>query len=329
MTALVGHEAVWREWRAARGGSRMHHGWMLVGREGLGKALFARAAAADLVAMPGVPQPEPEVHPDILWLSPLPASDEDARKRDDGKPFALKRSISVDQVRAMQRRLVTRPTLGPCRAVIIDSADLLEKSAANALLKTLEEPPAGTFLLLVAHQPGRILPTIRSRCRVLRFRPLDAEEMAGVLDRQHSQFDPINRSAAIAVGDGAPGAAIAFAEQDLGPAWALMTRIVREGDPGLALRSALVAAVGGRPDRERMAALLTAARRVLMATIGEGGAARHAALADAHHTLTQLAREAVTHNFDTGALLMEIGALLAGVAPIRDGAQVNPGATRP
>lgn len=317
MTGLIGHDAVWREWRAARGSARMHHGWMLVGREGLGKATFARAAAADLVAVPGVPQPAPETHPDILWLSPLPATEEDARKREDGKPYTLKRSISVDQVRAMQRRLVTRPTLGPCRAVIIDAADLLEKAAANALLKTLEEPPAGTFLLLVVHQPGRILPTIRSRCRVLRFRPLDAAEMARALDAH--AFDSLNRSAAIAVGDGAPGAAIAFAEQDLGKAWAIMTQITAEGDPHLVLRSGLVGAVGARPDRERTAAVLTAARQALMATIGTGNAARHTALADAHAGLVALAREAPTYNYDAGALTLEIGALLASAAPIRDG----------
>ena len=113
---LIGHEPVWREWHAARAGRRMHHAWMLVGREGLGKAAFARAAAIELVAETGVPQPAAEQHPDILWLTPLPANEDEVKKRDDGRPYATKRNISVDQVRAMQRRLVTRPTLGARRA---------------------------------------------------------------------------------------------------------------------------------------------------------------------------------------------------------------------
>ncbi|MFM9653789.1 hypothetical protein ACKI1S_48265, partial [Streptomyces galilaeus] len=88
-------DAVWQAWRAALGGHRMHHAWLLSGREGLGKAGFARAAAAELVTEPGVPQPPPEHHPDILWLSPLPATDDEAKKRDEGRPFATKRNISV------------------------------------------------------------------------------------------------------------------------------------------------------------------------------------------------------------------------------------------
>lgn len=315
--ALLGHAAVWREWRAARGGRRMHHAWMLVGREGLGKAGFARMAATELVVEPGVPQPPPEHHPDIHWLSPLPASEDEAKKRDDGRPYALKRNISVDQVRDMQRRLVTRPTLGACRAVIIDAADLLEKAAANALLKSLEEPPQGTFFLLVVHQPGRLLPTIRSRCQVLRFRTLDADEMARALDQGAPGIDTLTREAAIAVGAGSPGAALAFAEQDLGTAWQIMRQIVARGDPDLALRSALAAAIGQRPDRERQFAALVAARMVLVdAMAGHTDPAR---LADAHTALMALGREAPTYNYDAGLLMHEIGALLAGVARTREG----------
>eukprot|EP01042_Synura_sphagnicola_P015176 gene15176-19194_t len=227
---LLGHDAVWRAWRAARAGARMHHGWMLVGREGLGKAAFAGAAAAELVAEPGVPQPDVDHHPDIHWLRPLPASEEDVKRRDDGRPYAVKRNISVDQVRGMQRRLITRPTLGSRRAVIIDAADLLEASSANALLKSLEEPPQGTFFLLVVHQPGRLLPTVRSRCQVLRFRPLEPDEMDRALALLAPEIDSLTREAAIAVGSGSPGAALAFAEQDLGKAWQIMRQIVARGD---------------------------------------------------------------------------------------------------
>jgi DNA polymerase-3 subunit delta' len=129
---MIGHDDAWKTWRNGIASGRLHHGWILAGREGLGKATFARAAAAEWVSEAGAKQPPPESHPDILFMTPLAASDDDARKQAEGKPYALKRSISVDQVRLMQRRLVTRPTLGDRRAVIIDSADLLEKSAVNA-----------------------------------------------------------------------------------------------------------------------------------------------------------------------------------------------------
>lgn len=318
MSDLVGHDGVWREWEAARGGRRMHHAWMLVGREGLGKAAFARAAALELVAEPGTHQPPIEHHPDILWLAQLPANDDEAKKRDDGRAYATKRNISVDQVREMQRRLNTRPTLGSRRAVIIDPADVMEKGAANALLKSLEEPPQGTTFVLVVHQPGRLLPTIRSRCQVLRFRTLDAGEMGHALDMQAPGLDTLTREAAIAVGAGSPGAALAFAAQDLGKAWQIMRQIVARGDPDLTLRTGLAAAIGQRPDRDRQMAALTAARMVLVEAMG--GLQSHTALADAHTALVQLAREAPTYNYDAGLLMLEIGALLAGVAQTRDGA---------
>ncbi|EGD58614.1 DNA polymerase III, delta prime subunit [Novosphingobium nitrogenifigens DSM 19370] len=316
---LIGHEAVWREWRTARAGHRMHHAWLLAGREGVGKAGFARAAAVDLVAEPGIPQPPPEHHPDIHWLRPLPANDDEAKKRDDGRPYLTKRNISVDQVREMQKRLVTRPTLGSRRAVIIDAADLLEKASVNALLKSLEEPPQGTFFLLVVHQPGRLLPTVRSRCQVLRFRPLEPDEMGHALDRLAPELDALTREAAIAVAAGAPGAALSFAAQELGPAWQIMRKIVAHGDHDLSLRAQLSAAIGQRPDRERQVAALNTARMVVANALHDADDATRLRLVDAHGRLVALAREAPTYNYDPGLLMLEIGALLAGVGRTREG----------
>src|SRR5690606_2668551 len=127
---LAGHDDAWRAWRAAIDSPRMHHGWILAGKRGIGKAAFALAAARELVAEPGV-APSKGDHPDVIVLEPLPATADDEKKRDEGKPYQRKRNISVDQVRAMQQRLTTRPTLGARRAIVIDPADDLEKSAAN------------------------------------------------------------------------------------------------------------------------------------------------------------------------------------------------------
>ncbi len=320
MERLIGHDEAWAIWRAARVGQRMHHGWILAGREGLGKARFARAAAADLVAEPGVPQPPIGAHPDIHVLEPLPSSEDEAKKRDEGKAYNRKRNISVDQIRGVQRRLVTRPTLGARRAVIIDAADDLEKGAVNALLKSLEEPPEGTFFLLVTHQIGRLLPTVRSRCTVLRFQPLAPDDMARALAAEAPQLGGAALEAAIAAGSGAPGAALAFAELNLGGAWQIMARLAAEGDTDLALRGELSSSLGPRPDRERLLAVVEAARRVLVEAMAHSNDAKRLKIVEAHAALSSLAAQVPTYNFEPALLLLEIGGLLASVARTRESA---------
>lgn len=316
---LVGHDDAWREWRTATVSARMHHGWILAGPKGLGKGAFARAAARELVAEPGVPQPE-GMHPDVIVLDPLPANEDEEKKREEGKPYQTKRNISVDQIRRMQARLVTRPTLGSRRAVIIDPADDLEKASVNALLKSLEEPPAGTFFLLVTHRPGRLLATVRSRCRMLRFAPLGAEAVDAILRREAPSADAATRAAAIAAAEGSPGAALAFVGQELAPLHALMQRIMREGDAGFALRGALADEVGARPTRERLLAALDLARATLAGDLRTAHRARQLKLIEAHSAITRLGAQAPTYNFDAGLLIMEIGGLLASAAMPREAA---------
>ena len=311
---MLGHDDPWRQWREALGGERMHHAWLLAGQRGLGKMSFAEAAARELCAEPGVTQPRGQ-HPDIHVLTHLPKDDKEERKREDGKAYEVKRNITVDQIRTMQRRLNTRPTLGSRRAVIIDPADDLEKSGANALLKSLEEPPAGTFFLLVAHRPAKLLPTIRSRCRVLRFPRLDDNDLARWLAAQAPEADAATREAAVRAASGSPGVALDFVERDLAPLDALMTRIVTNGDESFELRGRLADAIGARPDRERVAAILDLARSVLANRMA--GRDRHnlTGLVEAHADLVRLAGQAPTYNFDAGLLVMEIGTLLASAAP--------------
>jgi len=315
---LIGHEEPWREWRSAMGSGRMHHAWILAGRQGLGKATFALAAARELVAEPGMAQPE--FHPDIIVVDHLPTNDDEAAKKAEGKPYSTKRNITVDQVRQLQHRLVTRPTLGSRRAIIIDPADDMEKSAVNALLKSLEEPPVGTFFLLVSHRPGRLLPTIRSRCRTLRFPVLSPEEVDAVLAREAPAVDRAARAAAVAAAEGSPGAALGFVEQELGPVHAVMDRLVEEGDPHFTLRGTLAAEIGARPDRERLLATLDLARAVLAARAGPAPAPQRPRIIEAHSKLCALTAQVPTHNYDPGLLAMEIGGLLASAALPREAA---------
>ena len=311
--SYIGHEPAWREWRAALGGERMHHGWILSGRRGVGKSAFALAAARELVAEAGVPQPAGE-HADIITLTNLPKDDVEAKKRDDGKPFELKRNISVDQIRRMQQRLTTRPTLGSRRVVIIDPSDDMEKGASNALLKSLEEPPVGTFFVLIAHRAGQLLPTIRSRCRILSFPEVSEEDMQAVLARETPQAAPAMRDAAIAAASGSPGAAIDFVELDLGQMHGLMRQIAERGDASFALRGQLADAMGPRPSRPRQLAAIELARAVVTGRMHQVSRANIPALVETHSDLVRLAGQAPTFNFDPGLLVMEIGTLLSHLA---------------
>lgn len=319
--SFVGHDEAWREWRGAIGSVRMHHAWLLAGSRGVGKGAFARAAARALVAEPGVSQPDEGMHPDVLLLEPLPDSDDEAKKRDEGKPYKRKRSISVDQVRGLQTRLFTRPTLGARRAIIIDPADDLEKSAANALLKSLEEPPAGTFFLLIAHRPGQLLPTIRSRCRVLRFAPVGEAEIDAILRREAPEADDATRAAAIAAAEGSPGTALTFVDRGLGKLHGLMRRILAEGDPELVLRGAMANELGARPDRERILAALELARATLSQAVMDAPGPQQLRIIEAHGALVRLSAQAPTFNFDPGLLMLEIGGLLASAALPREPAR--------
>ncbi len=309
-----GHEQALSEWNSAMAGARMHHGWILAGKRGLGKMSFALAAARALVAEPGVPQPDGD-HPDILILTHPPKDDKEIAKRAEGKAFEVKRNIPIDLIRAMQQRLTTRPTLGSRRVVIIDPADDLEKNASNALLKSLEEPPAGTFFLLVAHRPARLPATIRSRCRMLRFPPLDDAEIGTILAREAPEADAATRIAAIAAAAGSPGVAREFLALELGAVEALMRQLVREGDPMFALRGKLATVIGARPERDRIHAMLDLARAVVAAAVEDAPAARYPVLAESHAKLVALSAQVPTFNFDPGLLAMEIGTLLASAAP--------------
>ena len=310
------HAGAWAAWRDAMAGERMHHGWLLAGKAGLGKMDFALAAARELVTEAGVPQPA-GAHPDILVLTYGPKDDKAEKAAADGKPFELARSIRIKQIRAMQKRLTTRPTLGARRAVIIHPADDLEVAAANALLKSLEEPPQGTFFLLVVNRPARLLPTIRSRCRMLRFPVLSDDDLAAMLADQGLPADP----AMLAAAEGSFGAALAYAGQDLAPIAEVIETLLARGDPGFALRGQLAARIGPRADRERMVAVFELAQsltaRRARNTVDPDTRLR---LIEAHAALVQLAAQAPTYNFDPAMLPFEIGTLLVAAAPASEAA---------
>jgi DNA polymerase-3 subunit delta' len=179
---LYGHETAERQLRDAFASGRMHHGWLITGLEGIGKATlayrFARYVladpverAADTLDVPPDTRAARQVlalsHPGLLVI----------RRAWDPKTKRFPATIPVDEVRRLKAFLGRTAADDAWRVVIVDRAEELNVSAANALLKSLEEPPPRTVFLLVASAPGRLLVTIRSRVRTLDLAPLDDEAL--------------------------------------------------------------------------------------------------------------------------------------------------------
>ncbi len=171
---------------------RLHHGWLITGPRGVGKATLAWRIARFLLAeAPGGglfgPPDTLDVAPDNPVARRIAAGSEPGlmaiRRVVNDKTGKLQSQITVDEVRKLRTFFGLSATDGGRRVVIVDAADELNANAANALLKLLEEPPARAILLLVAHQPSRLLPTIRSRCRELRLAPLGPDAMARALEQ--------------------------------------------------------------------------------------------------------------------------------------------------
>ena len=311
---------------------RLHHGWLIAGPEGIGKRSFALAAAAHLLTRSPDDQgdhfrgnldgPEGRLlaqdkHPDCHYITLGPQNDKEARKAEEGKPYDLARNIKVDQIRALQRRLTVRPSLADRRVIIFDSADLMERNAANALLKSLEEPPADTVFLLIAHNPGRLLPTIRSRCLVLDFPALSDPEMADALRAARPELPDAEIAALVRLGQGAPGQALSFAGLDMAKIDALLTEIADHGDASQRARIALGALVANKANRERFQALLHYAPRFAARRIRDLRDDRLPGAIAAWQEIGALASRAVVLNLDAAAVAFQIGGLLARLAPPR------------
>ena len=184
-----GHETIARQIVSAYRDGKLHHALLLGGPQGIGKATFAFHLARHLLKFSdpaGAPDElttaDPQsslsrqmatgAHPAVLYLT---------RPR-GAKDGTFKTEITVGEIRRVNKFLAMTSHDRSNRVVIVDPVDDLNRNAANALLKNLEEPPSRTFFLLIAHSPGRILKTIVSRCLSIRFSPLDAKTLLDVLD---------------------------------------------------------------------------------------------------------------------------------------------------
>jgi len=239
---LVGQSAAEAEFLDAARGGRLHHAWLITGPRGVGKATLAWRIARYLLAAPPPGGLFAEPVPQTLNLDPEHPVARRMRSGAEARLFVLrrpwdpdakrlKREITVDEARKLKGFFALSSADGGRRVVIVDAADELNPNAANAILKILEEPPEGAVILMIAHQPSRLLPTIRSRCRVLRCGPLDTADLAEALGRD-------------------PGAGVSeLAQGSVGEAVGLMQAA------GAETYSELIALFARLPDFDRPAAL--------------------------------------------------------------------------
>ncbi len=322
MTPLHGHDAAVAAFRAGLDAGRLHHAWLIAGPEGIGKALFADKAALRVLAgasglpvdTPGldVPDDHPAArlaaagsHPDLMRLERL--------AKEGGTELA--RSIGVEQVRGLQRLFATTASMSPWRAVVIDSVDDLERNGANAVLKNLEEPPASTVFLLVSHSPARLLPTIRSRCRLLRLSPLDDDAMTSALEAALPDAEPEEIRALARVGEGAPGRAIAWRGLDVGALDRAMEALVREGDPVNARRAALAQSLAPKSAQPRYEAFLARAPSRIAAAARERSGNALAEAIRLWERASALAGSATHLSLDPQSTVFELAGMLAALAP--------------
>lgn len=318
---IAGHDKAVELFRHAWDSRALHHAWLLAGPRGVGKATFALAAARRLLcdaagppsqlAALDTPEDHPIArliaagsHPDMRWLQRLP------KEKGEG----LARNISVKQIRELSELFDLSPAMSDWRVAVIDTVDELEPSAANALLKMLEEPPPNTVFFLVSHAPGRLLPTIRSRCRRLELHALRSDAMTSVLEAQLPEMSEAERMALIPMAAGSVGRALAFASLDLGPLERSAAAILREGDPDNSKRSALASQLGRKAAADRYSAFLDVLPSLVANEARNLADPQRERALDAYERVRELVAVAPRLSLDPAATVFQLGGILASVA---------------
>ena len=277
---IYGHQQAQAQLERALGEGRLHQAYLLAGSQGIGKARFAKAWLPRLM---GGQEAErllaAGAHPDFMQLE-IEA---------DPKTGKLRRDIGREQVEKLLTFLTKHPVLAERKLVLIDAADDLSPNAANNLLKWLEEPRPKTCLLLIAHRVERLLPTLRSRCARLNFRPLDAASFARfAADQGLAQVEALHR-----LSGGVPGQALLLSKPEVTHSRQALTALVENRfaeDPLVLARQAK--SLLPTQDIAGLALCLGMLRRALRDLAGQGGEAATAPFAaDAYaKTLGQEAR---------------------------------------
>lgn len=180
---IIGHERQKEQLRRAIASGNVPHAYLLSGVDGIGKKLVAFAAASDML---GAPLTDGQFHPDMIVIRPE------------------KEEITIAMIRDVRDQLKFAPLKGARRITVMDQAETMNASAANAALKILEEPPSGNHFFLITSTPSNLLPTIISRCQSLQFSPLTNEQIEACLVKYHGYLPEQARLAA-AISEGSMG----------------------------------------------------------------------------------------------------------------------------
>lgn len=318
----LGHDSAEQALLDAWNGARMHHAWLLSGPKGLGKAAFALRAARFLLTQGEIRQGEEDrsvttiggcddsaashlidagAHPEFKRLE----------RAVNDKTGVLARSISVDQVRSTGALLNSTTSISRYRAIIVDSADDLETAGANALLKSLEEPPDNTVFFLVSHNSGRLLPTVRSRCRTVTFQALADDAMTSWLHDVLPKAGPDEIASLTVLAAGAPGRALRFRNSDLASVWRDLKHVAEQGDPGLAITARLSQSLSLKGANDTYEAFLELAPS-LLSRAARGSTGRAAAmLVDRWQAASRIASSAIATSPDKALTIFELCRLLA------------------
>ena len=318
---IVGQDHAVEQFASAWRSRKLHHAWLLAGPKGVGKASFAHAAARRVLAeaagpafdLPGIDTDgrhpivklvEAGSHPDMRRLERLV----------NEKTGNLARNISVHQVRGLAELFGLSPAMSDWRVAVIDTVDELEPSGANALLKMLEEPPPNSLFFLVSHAPGRLLPTIRSRCRRLDFQKLDDDAMTSILAEHAPDLGAAERKRIIAMSFGSAGRALSFAELGLAKLEDAALAILRQGDPTNARRSELANELGKKGAADRYAAFIELAPSLIAREARTLAGPERERAFDAYAKARELITIAPRVSLDPAATVFQLGGIMADVA---------------
>ena len=210
---LAGHEATEAILADAIRAGRLHHAWLITGPQGIGKATLAFRFARRLLAggEPGDDLALPAGHPSFRRVAAGSHADLLTVERTLNERGKLRSEIVIDDVRRVAGFLRRTPAEGGWRVVVVDGAEDLNRNAANALLKVLEEPPPRAILLLVCSAAGRLMPTMRSRCRRLALGPLAEGVVRGLLTRYQPELAEDDAARLAGIAEGSIGRALALA----------------------------------------------------------------------------------------------------------------------
>jgi DNA polymerase-3 subunit delta' len=325
---LLGHPAAENTLLEAMRSGRIHHAWLITGPEGIGKATLGYRFARRLLA--GMPADNSlaldPAHPVFRRVAAGAHADlHTVELAYDQKRRRMRTQIAVDDVRGISAFMSLTPAEGGWRVAIVDGAEEMNQSSANALLKILEEPPQRAILLLVCAAPGRLLPTIRSRCRRLRLDPLPPEAMDRLLVDYLPDLSADQRGRLVTLAEGSPGRALLLAQEE-GLAIAALVDEVLSALPGLkAQRTYAVADMLVRGDTafsnfmDLLRSGIAAAVRDVTRGRGDEEQARLVALrpldawSDVWHALTRLQDETERFNLDKRQAIVAGLGMLSGM----------------